>query len=992
MAGSARDRASGRRAGRAWRAERAWAAAASSSRCVNDGRELAALAPWLSILARPGQRHPAARGPAEPGSDRMAAVAESLAALEAAEADDASGDRRGPAASSAGRAPAIGSAGWPTGPTPSADAMDFRPLYKPDRHLFAIGSNLGQGQLDNACYDLLASESCLTSYLTVARGDAPRRHWFQLGRPFIRAAGTDRPDLLGRHDVRVPDAPPAACAACPARCSPRRAGRPWPARSSTAASWACPGESPSPAFTAQYLDGDYQYQAFGVPGLGLKRGLEKDQVIAPYATAMATMIAPREALENFRRLAHEGAEGPYGFYEAIDYTPERLPQGKRLGRRPVVHGAPPGDEPGGADQRAARRRDAAPVPRRADGPGRRPAAPGAGARPTRRSSRPTPHEPATASRPGRGAAGGSPLLSRRLTTPVTPVAAHAPALEHAVSRHAHQRRLGRTARCQGLDVTRWREDPTREAWGQFFYIRDLSAGAVWSAGYQPVCRPRRRVRGHLRRRQGHRSAAATADIETLLEVTVSPEQPRRGPPDHADQPRHRRPRAGADQLRRDRAGRRTAPTSAHPAFGKLFLETEWLPGPDALLCRRRPRSADEQPLWAVHVWRSTARRPGARSSATSSTRPIGHGSSAAGAPWPSPAALGPRRGALGDDRPGARPDLQPPPPLPDRARRIGRRRRSPPPSPSSRDEALALADQYHEASAVARAFELAWAHSQVEHRHRELVAEDAHLYQRLASHLLFAGSALRAQLGRARREPPGPARALAVRHLGRPADRPGPDRRGGRARRWPDSSWPRTPSSGSRAWSSTWSCSTRSRASYLDELSRAAARARPRRPGATTGSTSRAASSCSQATQTAGGRADPAPGGGARRPGRRPGLAGQPARPRSNGADPCPAAAGRIRSEPGDWDDEPVALPAGLLFANGLGGFTPDGREYCVLVRVRRRRRPASNGQPAHVVPRPAAPAPRPLGQRRRQSHASASSSPRRARASPGPATARPTA
>ena len=68
-------------------------------------------------------------------------------------------------------------------------AMDFRPLYKPDRHLFAIGSNLGQGRLDGACYDLLASESCLTSYLTVARGDAPRRHWFQLGRPYIRAAG-----------------------------------------------------------------------------------------------------------------------------------------------------------------------------------------------------------------------------------------------------------------------------------------------------------------------------------------------------------------------------------------------------------------------------------------------------------------------------------------------------------------------------------------------------------------------------------------------------------------------------------------------------------------------------------------------------------------------------------------------------------------------------------------------------------------------------------
>ena len=78
------------------------------------------------------------------------------------------------------------------------------------------------------------------------------------------------------------------------------------------------------AFTGKFSEGDYRYQSFGVPGLGLKRGLEKDRVVAPYATAIAAMIAPREALDNFRRLASEGAEGPFGFYEAIDYTPDRL--------------------------------------------------------------------------------------------------------------------------------------------------------------------------------------------------------------------------------------------------------------------------------------------------------------------------------------------------------------------------------------------------------------------------------------------------------------------------------------------------------------------------------------------------------------------------------------------------------------------------------------------------------------------------------------------
>ena len=80
-------------------------------------------------------------------------------------------------------------------------------------------------------------------------------------------------------------------------------------------------------FRTQMEDAElnYQYQSFGVPGLGLKRGLEQDLVVAPYATALALMVRPREAVANLARLAAEGAEGPYGMYESIDYTPERLP-------------------------------------------------------------------------------------------------------------------------------------------------------------------------------------------------------------------------------------------------------------------------------------------------------------------------------------------------------------------------------------------------------------------------------------------------------------------------------------------------------------------------------------------------------------------------------------------------------------------------------------------------------------------------------------------
>ena len=156
-------------------------------------------------------------------------------------------------------------------------------------------------------------------------------------------------------------------------------------------------------FAAQYLDGDYQYQSFGVPGLGLKRGLDQDRVVAPYATAMAAMLAPREALENFRRLAQEGAEGDYGFYEAIDYTPDRVPKGQRSVVVQSYMAHHQGMSLVGAGQRAARRRRcrAGSTPSRWSGPSTCCCRSGCPA--TRRSSsRPTePRPPGSATGAGR---------------------------------------------------------------------------------------------------------------------------------------------------------------------------------------------------------------------------------------------------------------------------------------------------------------------------------------------------------------------------------------------------------------------------------------------------------------------------------------------------------------------------------------------------------------------------------------------------------------
>ena len=293
-----------------------------------------------------------------------------------------------------GLARRVAGGGRPAGAAPPArrprrrvrrgDGLPF--LYKDDRHLFSIGYNLAHGRLDASCYDLLASEACLTSFLAVARGEVPRRHWFQLGRPFIAGRRPDRPDLLGRHDVRVPDAPAAAAGACPARCSTEAAATAVARQIEYGRQTGVPWGISESAFARSIADGDYQYQSFGVPGLGLKRGLEQ---------------------RPGRRALRHGA----GRRWSRPARPWRTSAGSRRGRRGAVTASTRRSttRPSACPRRSGRvvvrsymahhqgmslvalanalldDADAAPVPRRADGPGRRAAAPGAG--PARRADR-----------------------------------------------------------------------------------------------------------------------------------------------------------------------------------------------------------------------------------------------------------------------------------------------------------------------------------------------------------------------------------------------------------------------------------------------------------------------------------------------------------------------------------------------------------------------------------------------------------------------------
>lgn len=814
-----------------------------------------------------------------------------------------------------------------------AAVMQFQPLYKPERHLYSIGCNLVQGRLDSACYDLLASESCLTSFLTIARGDAPRRHWFQLGRPFLRAAGrvglvswggTMFEYLMPRLLLRALPGTIVAEAARTAVARQVEYGR------ETGVPW---GISES-AFSAQYVDGDYQYQSFGVPGLGLKRGLEQDLVIAPYATALASMIVPRDALANLRALAEDGAEGEFGYYEAIDYTPDRVPKGKRA----VVVRSYMAHHQGMSlvaltnavlNEPMTRRFHADPmvravelllqerIPRDAPivGPSESTVSPPAGSR-----------------------EGGRPLLSRRLTTPNTP----APRT-HLLSNSQYHVMVTNAgsgySACRGLDVTRWREDATRDAHGQFCYVRDVERGLVWSAGHQPICRTAEEYevvfafdKATFRR--------VDAAIETKLEITVSPEQlaevRRLTLTNLGSTPRELEVTSYAEVVLGSRGS-----DLAHPAFAKLFLETEWLPGSEALLCRRRPRSHDQSPIWAVHV---SAREQASRSEVqyeTDRARFLGRGRTPA-----DPAALDPGASLSGTTGPVLDPILS-----------LRHRVRLEPGESATlafttavaetREEALALADQYHDPSAVGRAFELAWAHSQVEHRHRNWSPEEAHLFQRLASHVLFAGSALRAAspvLAANRQGQPG------LWRYGISGDLPIILVRIAEGSEMPLARQALTAHSYMRlkGLAADLVLLNEQPTSYFEEVNQqlldmvrsSDAHDLIDKPGGVFVRKADHAATEEQILLQAAARVVLV---GDRGP-----LASQLDRVERLPAPPEPLVASR---KPVLWNEREVALPGDLQFANGLGGFHQDGREYCVLVRSTAR-------TAAEVIPHGAAPAP----------------------------------
>ena len=608
-----------------------------------------------------------------------------------------------------------------------SDEMDFSFLFDPGCRLFSIGYRADDGRLDPSFYDLLASEARLTSFIAVAKGEAPPSHWFRLSRTLVPVekgaalvswSGSMFEYLMPSLIMRTPRGSllDRTCRFAVTRqiSYGEENGVPW-------------GISES-AYNTRDLSFAYQYSAFGIPGMGLKRGLGQDLVIAPYATALAAMYAPAAAAHNLRRLDNAGGRGAYSFYEALDFTRDRLPEGTRVaviraymahhqGMSLVALGNVIHD---GIMQRRFHRE---PIIQAA--------------------------ELLLQERMPRDVAVARPLADQvqavRVWEAVQPVLRRFHTPYHRLP-STHLLSNGRYAvmvtaagsgysRWRDIAVTRWREDVTQDAWGSYIFLRDAESGAVWSAAYQPTGSEPKQYEVNFtedRARIIRNDESLTTTLEIILSTEDDAELRRLSITNKSTFPREIEVTSYAEVV--------LAPQSAdiaHPAFSNLFVRTEYHSDVTGLLAHRRPRSADDPPVWAAHVVALKGGSSGGIEYETDRTRFLGRGQTIR------------RPDSVMDGRPLSNtvgPVLDP-------VFSLRAKVRIAPGTTThvtfstmvavSREAILLLADKYHDPSSFERTSTLVWTQAQIQLHYLGIERGEAHLFQHLANRLLYSDPAMR---------------------------------------------------------------------------------------------------------------------------------------------------------------------------------------------------------------------------------------------------------
>ncbi|HEY8660253.1 MAG TPA: glucoamylase family protein [Hanamia sp.] len=600
-------------------------------------------------------------------------------------------------------------------------------LYDKSRHLFTIGYNVQEHREDASYYDLLASEVRLCIFICIAQGKLPEESWFALGRLLTNVDG--QPILLSWSGSMFEYLMPLLVMPTYENTlldQTNKAAVEWQIKygKKTNMPW---GISES-CYNMINANSNYQYRAFGAPGLGLKRGLEEDAVIAPYASAMALMVAPEKACENLELLNKKGLEGRFGLYEAIDYTPSRLQRGQSSA---TVYSFMAHHHGMSLLSLAYLLRDKL----------------------MQKLFEAEPQFKATLlllqERIPKATTFfahttdiadinyvASDQETRIINTPDTSV----PKVQLLSNGRYHvmiTNAGGGYSRWKDLAVTRWHEDVTCDNWGTFCYIRDLDSKKYWSNTYQPTLTKADKYEAAYSQGRVDFNTKQNG-IAAHTEIVVSPE----------DDIEMRRLRVT------NRSGvRKTIEITSYsevvmataasdlmaPAFSNLFVQTEIIPHQHTIMCTRRPRSAGEQSPWMFHLMATEGKHAEEISYETDRMAFIGHGNSIVNPQaMNNPGKLSGSQGSVLDPIVAIRYKIIL---EPEEAATIdmviG--------IAETKEICQGLINRYQDNTPHKdRVFEMAWTHSQVVLRQINASEADAQLYGRLASSIIFTNASFRA--------------------------------------------------------------------------------------------------------------------------------------------------------------------------------------------------------------------------------------------------------
>jgi cyclic beta-1,2-glucan synthetase len=607
-----------------------------------------------------------------------------------------------------------------------ADGIDMRFLYDTRRRLFGVGYAVGGPREFSSHYDLLASECRLTSMVAIAKGDLPADHWFALNRPYSYSG--HRQILLSWSGTMFEYLMPLLFTRSFANSVLDEACRDAVDRQiafgdENSIPWGI-SESAWSALDSHQI---YQYRAFGVPSLALNPTTEVERVVSPYSTVLAMLVDPAAATANLERLKRLGMAGPMGFYESIDFSREDRKDG---GRGVVIYcymAHHQGMSLAALDNVLHR----GVMQRRFHGDLRIRAVES-----LLFETIPVTRLPIaeTETRPAPIHITDTGDIADRVWT------------EETAAPRVHLQGNGRYtlmttnsgggySRWKDFDVTRWRSDTTLDPWGSFVYIRDLKSDELWATSHKPLTTRvgEITVRFASDRAEIHRRVAG---IETIQDATVASE----------DDVELRRIKITNRSLRTrqleftsyvELAMAPHAADKSHPAFAKMFVETE-CPEPGVLIAHRRPRSPEDPTIWTAHILVNSSGKLSKTDGIqyeTDRAKFLGRGNSTA-----NPAALRARlSGSAGTV-------IDPIFSLRWRIALDPRERQELAlltMAASTREYLLQMVAKYRSPGAVSRAFEMAWTRAQLEFRFLRINAGAAHRYQELASQLIYPSTRLR---------------------------------------------------------------------------------------------------------------------------------------------------------------------------------------------------------------------------------------------------------